>query len=190
MNVYDFDGTIYAGDSTVDFFLYAVKKHPSLLRYVPRQMYGFLLYACRRIDKTQLKEYFYSFLKGIDVQTEVVCFWQTHEKKIYGWYKAQKTAQDIIISASPFFLLQPVCEAMGVCRLIASGVDAKTGKATSANCRGKEKVRRLWQEYQVDAIDRFYSDSDSDLPLACLAKHPYRVKNGIPQPWHTADRQG
>lgn len=37
MNVYDFDGTIYDGDSSVDFFLYALKRMPSLIRYAPRQ---------------------------------------------------------------------------------------------------------------------------------------------------------
>ena len=59
MNVYDFDGTIYEGDSTVDFFLYALKNRPSVLRYLPKQICGFILYAAKRIDKTKLKEYFF-----------------------------------------------------------------------------------------------------------------------------------
>lgn len=28
MHAYDFDGTIYDGDSTVDFYLYSLCKHP------------------------------------------------------------------------------------------------------------------------------------------------------------------
>ena len=35
MNIYDFDGTLYDGDSTFDFILYSLKKHPSLLRFLP-----------------------------------------------------------------------------------------------------------------------------------------------------------
>ena len=35
MNVYDFDDTIYDGDSNVDFFIDLFKKYPSLLRYAP-----------------------------------------------------------------------------------------------------------------------------------------------------------
>ena len=31
MNVYDFDGTIYDGDSTVDFLIYMYRKHPGLM---------------------------------------------------------------------------------------------------------------------------------------------------------------
>ena len=34
MNVYDFDGTIYDGDSTVDFLIYMYRKHPGLM--IPR----------------------------------------------------------------------------------------------------------------------------------------------------------
>ena len=29
IDVYDFDGTIYDGDSSIDFFLYAIKKKKS-----------------------------------------------------------------------------------------------------------------------------------------------------------------
>lgn len=51
MNVYDFDGIIYDRDSTVDFYIYALKKHPSLLRYAPKQIEGFVLYAMKQIKK-------------------------------------------------------------------------------------------------------------------------------------------
>ena len=30
MNIYDFDGTIYDGDSSIDFFKYSLKKHKNL----------------------------------------------------------------------------------------------------------------------------------------------------------------
>ena len=32
MNVYDFDGTIYNGDSTIDFYIYALKSKPSIIK--------------------------------------------------------------------------------------------------------------------------------------------------------------
>ena len=35
MNVYDFDNTIYRGESAVDLFWYYLKQDKSLLRYVP-----------------------------------------------------------------------------------------------------------------------------------------------------------
>lgn len=187
MNVYDFDGTIYDGDSTVDFFLYSLKRNPALLRYLPKQGWGFLLYVCKRISKTQLKEYFFSFLKGIDGQCYVDLFWQENQEKIYEWYLKQQKPDDIIISASPVFLLEPICSRIGIKHLIASQVDSKTGVYSGENCRGQEKVRRLADEYNVTHIDSFYSDSQSDLPLAKIADAAYLVESGVVKEWKGLD---
>ena len=43
MNVYDWDKTIYPKDSTAEFYLYNVKKDLMLLRFLPKQLLGFLL---------------------------------------------------------------------------------------------------------------------------------------------------
>lgn len=183
MNVYDFDGTIYDGDSTVDFFLFALKRQPSLLRFVPKQAWGFLLYGTKRIDKTKLKEYFFSFLPAIDAGELTEAFWDRNEGKILDWYLMQQKPDDIIISASPAFLLQPICGRLGIKCLIASEVDPKTGAFTGENCRGPEKVRRLEAEFHVTHIDSFYSDSQSDLPLAQIANKAFLVEKGAVKDW-------
>ena len=38
MNVYDFDKTIYRGDSTKDFYFFLLRRHPVLIRYLPKQI--------------------------------------------------------------------------------------------------------------------------------------------------------
>lgn len=183
MNVYDFDGTIYSGDSTVDFFLFALKCKPSLICYVPRQVWGFLLYGLKRISKTKLKEYFFSFLSGIDAEKLAEDFWDQNQNKIFAWYLNQQKQDDIVISASPRFLLQPICSRLGICHLIASEVDPKTGTFAGENCRGQEKVQRLASEYNVIHIDSFYSDSRSDLPLARIADKAFFVDKGTVREW-------
>ena len=45
MNGYDFDKTIYDGDSTIDFYIYSLKRNITLIRYLPIQVYGFILYT-------------------------------------------------------------------------------------------------------------------------------------------------
>ena len=190
MNVYDFDGTIYDGDSTVDFFLYALKKQPSLIAYIPKQFWGFVLYGLKRIGKTELKEYFFAFLPAIDAEKMAEDFWDRNRKKIFSWYPEQHRFDDIVISASPEFLLQPICQRLGIDRLIASRVDVRTGKFVGENCRGPEKVRRLEAEYQVTRIDQFYSDSDSDLPLARIADQAYLIKKGEIQVWKGLNDNG
>lgn len=183
MNVFDFDGTIYAGDSTVDFFLYALKQKPTILRYAPKQAWGFLLYGLKRISKTKLKEYFFSFLSGIYAEKMSEDFWDQNHHKIYRWYLDQQQPDDLIISASPEFLLKPICQRLDIHHLIASKVDVQTGKFFGENCRGQVKVQRLESEYNVIYIDSFYSDSLSDLPLAEIADKAFLVNKGMVREW-------
>ena len=184
MNVYDFDGTIYDGDSTVDFFLFALKQKPSLIRFAPKQALGFLLYGVKRIEKTELKEYFFSFLSGIDAGKLAEDFWKRNSHKIFKWYPERQQPDDILISASPEFLLEPICRQLGIRCLIASRVDVQSGKFAGENCRGAEKVRRLAEECGVTHIGAFYSDSHSDLPLARIADSAFLIKNGVITQWN------
>ena len=183
MNVYDFDGTIYDGDSSIDFYIYALKHKPSLILYVPKQICGFILYILKQIDKTRFKEYFFCFLQGIDSQKFIQAFWQENKKNIFSWYLNQQKADDIIISASPKFLLEPICKNLGINYIVASEVNAETGKFTGENCRGQEKLQRLEKEYNITHIDNFYSDSFSDMPLMKISDHAFIIKKGTINEW-------
>ncbi|MBR0464280.1 MAG: HAD-IB family phosphatase [Clostridia bacterium] len=185
MNIYDFDGTIYDGDSTVDFYLFSLSKKPNILRYVFQQVKGIVLYSTHRIDKTRLKEYFFCFLPAIDVEKMVGQFWKKKKTRIRQWYMNQRNSDDIIISASPEFLLKPICDEIGVSHLIASEVDPDTGRFLSENCYGKNKVERLLsdRDVSIESFDRFYTDSKSDRPLALLAKEAYLVQRNSISRW-------
>ena len=129
MNVYDFDKTIYEGDSTIDFYLFCLKKYPQILKYFPKQILGMLKYKMKSINKTQFKEDFFSFLREIpDVKKEVRIFWKRKKKKIKKWYIEQRKPDDVIISASPEYLLKEICDELEIKYLIASKVEEKTGK--------------------------------------------------------------
>ncbi|WP_343088571.1 HAD-IB family phosphatase [Roseburia faecis] len=184
MNVYDFDKTIYDGDSTIDFYFYCLKKHPKIILCLPIQLYAAVKYKLKVIDKTNFKEKFYCFLKKIpDIDMELNCFWDKNGYRIKEWYKNQKRENDVIISASPEFLLNGICKRIGVNNLIASQVDKRTGKYIGVNCYGKEKTRRFYQKYQYEIIDEFYSDSYSDEPMAKLAKKSFIVSKDIIKKW-------
>ena len=183
LNVFDFDGTIYNGDSTLDFYKFALVKHPSLIRYLPKQMYGVFRYLMGYYDKTKMKETFFCFLNGIDAEKLSILFWGKKQRKIGNWYKSIQNESDVIISASPEFLLQPICERLKIGKLIASRVDPNTGKFVGNNCYGAEKVRRLYEEFGRVRINRFYSDSKSDLPLAKISLEKYRIKKGKVKEW-------
>lgn len=184
MNVYDFDGTIYNGDSTIDFYKFVLKRKPSIIKYLPKQIMGFILYAIRIIDKTQLKEWFFSFLKSIDTDTMVDKFWDIHKDKIFQWYIVQHRENDVVISASPDFLLRKICSLIGVKHLIATKVNPGDGKMLSLNCSGNEKVMRFEEHFDLKSVDSFYSDSDRDIPMAKAARKAYKVKNGKVAIWN------
>ena len=184
MNVYDFDKTIYNGDSTIDFFLFTVRKKPAVLKLLPATIAAGLRFARKQIDRTAFKEQFFSFLSLVDAAEYTDLFWQKHRQKICRWYRDQQREDDAVISASPEFLLAPVCQALGIRNLIASDVDIRTGRFASPNCRGKEKVRVFREKYPDAVIDNFYSDSESDLPMAREAKRAFLVRRGKILEWN------
>lgn len=184
MNIYDFDKTLYGADSTMDFILFSLKKHPALLRYLPVQGVAFIKhYVLKATDKTAMKEQFYRIFRGYDPEALLEEFWDTHQHKIFPWYSEQQEETDIVISASPEFLLKPICARLGIKHLIASRVDPKTGKYTGPNCHGPEKVVRLKNELGHTHCDKFFSDSYSDQPLANIADEAYLIVKGEITPW-------
>ena len=176
MNVYDFDHTIYDGDSSADFYWFTLGKKPYLAALLPLQVWGMIRYLFGRVSKETMKEAFFVFVRCIQVHAMVSDFWERNRAKLKPWYLAQKKDSDLIISASPEFLLEPVvCGYVGV-RLIASRIDPLTGKYDGRNCYGEEKAARLRALYPDAVIDDFYSDSLSDAPLARIAENAFLVR--------------
>lgn len=178
INIYDFDNTIYDGDSTIDFYLFCILNQWNLIVYLPHQIKSLLFYIMKKYNKKEFKKEFFIFLKGIsNIEFLLEEFWKLHKHKIKSWYLEQHEDTDIIISASPEFLLLPICDELNVNKVIASKVDIKTGNLYGENCYGKEKVNRLKKEVENWPIQfQFYSDSLSDVYLALLAKRAYLVK--------------
>ena len=175
INSYDFDGTIYDGDSSVDFYIYSIRKDKKVLLQVPIQLWGIILYLLRIIDKTRFKEYIFSYLKRIDnVDKNIEEFWKEKYKKIKKWYFKQKKKTDVIISASPEFLLKPLEKKLNV-SIIATKVDKKTGAFLSKNCHDYEKINRYEEKYKKK-IKAFYSDSiRADRAMLEYAEEAYLV---------------
>ncbi len=177
MNVYDFDNTIYNGDSTADFYLFSLKRHKKIVLLFPSLILSTIKFYIFKIGtKTDFKEKMYRFLKYCDIKKDVNDFWNKNQNKIKKFYINQKNDDDVIISASPKFLLEPMCKKLGIKYLIASEVSTENYKYSGINCHGKEKVRRFYEVFPNSQIHNFYSDSYSDTPLANLADKAFMVK--------------
>lgn len=111
MNVYDFDGTIYKKDSSVELYKYVIRYKPwVVLKYLPKQIFAIIKYKLSLISKEEMKEIYFSFLRSINVSDILNSFVDHERQNINEWYLKQKSADDVIISASPEFLVRAFAE--------------------------------------------------------------------------------
>jgi len=177
--VYDFDGTIYNGDSTMDFIKFLISKDKSIIFYLPKMLIYLIKYKIKLIEKETMKECFFNIFKKFNnIEKLVEEFWGTHEKNLKSFFTEKKSHKnDIISSASPYFLLEPIARKYKVYDLFASPVNKKTGKYNGKNCHNVEKVRLLHKKYPDCIVQEMYSDdANADKPLLELAKKSYIVK--------------
>jgi phosphoserine phosphatase len=157
--------------------LYAYTHRPKTLLSIPRTAACGLLYVLRLMEKQTFKEnMFHMFTLIPDMEAFVEEYTESHMDHVKQFYKDNQKEDDLVISASPEFLISSFCRRAGIRCCMASPVNMHTGKYEGLNCHGKEKVRRFREAYPDGRIQEFYSDSRSDTPLAEIASHPYLVK--------------
>ncbi len=178
MNVYDFDNTIYDGESFIDLFIYLFKRDPSLVKYVPDVISGLRKYTKGTIDaEGMIAEYadivsdYYMSIE--DPHAFITEFWDTNIHKIKPFYFRQRQDDDVIISASPEVLLDGVMERLNIKNCICSRTDGK-GHFTDLCFRGR-KVELFKEAYPDTRIDNFYTDSVNDTPLMEISEHAFLV---------------
>ena len=183
MNVYDFDRTIYPGDSSIHFWRYCMLHYPKTMRVIPRATAAMVRYKRKRCTWSDVMEVFFTFLRHVpDVREAVDAFWDKNADKIYEWYLDRKHEADVSISAAPVFLIEPICERLGV-ECIATEMNIATGEIIGEQCCGAEKAKRYIEKFSDTPIEKFYSDSFSDTPLARLAANAFMVDEGEISSW-------
>lgn len=171
MNGYDFDRTIYDGDCLVDFYFYTMIRRPFMLLVVPVHLVMLLLYYVRVISKKRIKELLMFQLRFFKNKKVLINnFWKEHIFKIKNWYLNQKKDDDVIITASPEFLVKPACVKLGIKNVIGTKMNFETQKIAGNNCYGQEKVTRFNKEFPSIKLKAFYSDSLSDLPMMKISQ--------------------
>ena len=185
MNVYDFDKTIFYPDSSYCFVKYCLLHYPrAVLKALPSTLVPGIAKLAGQAGTREIKEKVFSFLSELDdVDRIVEEFWTEHKSGIADWYLKRKRSDDLILSASPEFLLRPITDELGV-RLIATRMDKYTGRILGNNCHDAEKISRFLKEFPGQQPDEFFSDSLSDSPMAWFSGKAWLVKDGkVLQPW-------
>ncbi len=179
MNVYDFDNTIYDGESAFDFFKYCIRKKPVVLKVLIPIVCDLIKYKSCRMSIEEFKErgayYTETFFTLFDnIYDEISAFWDKNQHKIKSFYKEVQKDDDVIVTANVNILVEEIFRRIGVKQYIATIFDMESGKLVEV-CFSEVKVEKFKEKYG-NKIDDFYTDSKNDAPLMALANRVYMVK--------------
>ncbi len=185
MRVFDFDGTIYDGESLFDLYLYSARHDPKVFRYIAPVLRYAVKYKLGRAtleqmeygvgqDDRRLSHGTEPIQTGGERRTARGRFLGRYYARIKPWY--QPESDDVILTASFDLTVGEACRRLGVRNLAASEVDVGTMKVTYLNF-STNKAKRFRELYGPDVvIDEFYTDSKFDQPMIDMARHAFMVK--------------
>lgn len=180
MRVFDFDNTIYDGESGMDIFLYYLKRDPKgVAKFVPKFMEGFLKYKRHVITIDEVKTEYASYIKEYFERIENIYddfenFWDINMKNIKSFYPKIQKEDDVVLSACPYCLLSVATKRLGIKNVIATDLNPETGEIGEI-CYHDNKVKMFRERYGDVEIDEFYTDSMSDKPMMDISKTVFLV---------------
>ncbi len=176
MNGYDFDNTILHGNSWRRFYFYCLARFPYIALLLVVQLIPALFYVLHIIDNRKFSAFMSIYLLFIPNKRRVVeKFWDKNQKHIKQWYLDARKEDDFVISASPRFLVEPMCNRLGI-KCIASEVSIKNGQYVGPYYYGPMKIYGYVKEFGNKPLKTYYSDSFSDTPMWLLAQEGWYVQ--------------
>ena len=154
-----------------------MKRRPGLwFTFFPKAVRNLILRKMGKMPEYLMQRKFFGYLTRIDdFDEQIERYWDKNEKRIAPWYLAQKRPDDLIISASPTCIIEPVARRLGV-RFVATDFDREYGVFLDNMMYAKEKARYIL-DHGFPVIENFYSDSLADTPLALCAEKAHLVIN-------------
>lgn len=174
MNIYDFDNTIFKGDSSVKFLFYSLLRYPFIVIIsLFKSLYAIITFKEYDIIKSKM----FSFVKHINNYNEYLDkYVDSKMKYIKKFYLDKQKDNDVIISATFDFIIERFCNRLNIKYFIASKYDIDKCMIIGKNCKGEEKVKQFYLNFKDPIVNETYSDSDSDIPMLKLGKVAYKVK--------------
>ena len=174
MNGYDFDDTILKGNSMVRFSMFCSLRLPYMILFIPVLIVAFLLRAMRILNKNRYL-HMISWFVALVPNTErfVEKFWDRNMKHIKAWYLAQRRDDDVVVSASPQFLVGEACRRLGI-RCVASPLSTNA-RLCGEHIYAEQKVEKYKMLFGDENLSTYYSDSLSDTPMFQFAERGYFV---------------
>jgi HAD superfamily hydrolase (TIGR01490 family) len=182
--VFDLDGTITRRDTYTGILLHGLYRNPRRIPRLAPLTLPVVRFALGRLDnavmkerllkavfaglpETRLRELTRSFVERLlarGMRNPAVAALQRHRDSGH---------RTVLLSASPDFYVQDIADRLGfdhcICTRTARGPDGVlTGELAGANCRGEEKITRLFQHFGGDRGQYHfigYGDRETDFPL-------------------------
>lgn len=193
--IFDVDYTITRKETLIELYKYVISKDIKNIRFLPRAIYGGIMYKLGVYDEKKVKESFLKFIDKIDEKELSILvkdyYRDVLEKILYKdainmMKKLKGQGYKIyLISASPEFYLNELYAIKEVDVIIGTKFSIESGKflrkMDGANCKGEEKVKRLKEFLKKENVEVDYknsymfSDSLSDKPLLDLVGNAYLI---------------
>lgn len=177
----DFDGTVTSKDSFILFSYFSL----NIILFI---RYWFcVLLQLFYFKKETLKERFYNHFRFLPVpqfqalcdEFEEIVIRKIVKKSFLNYVnKIDPESKIVIVSASIKNYLEPWCNKMGF-ELISTELEVVngtlTGRFSTYNCNGEEKVRRIKEKYNLSLYHQIhvFGNSKGDLPMLGLGTHQY-----------------
>lgn len=184
--VFDFDGTLSAHDSNVEFVKYCFRHSLRPWLFLP------LIGVAMISRKLYLKGYWWRhasrrFMTPKMVKKYAPDFIKLHKKERFGWAKEQVAKEKsggnkvILISASTDYLIPFLVKDMKFDAVLCSQMEKEKPWKYKFLCWGRNKVVAMdeWakQNKIIPHVVRSYSDSKTDMPLMEIADEQVWVDN-------------
>ena len=181
MNAYDFDDTIYDGESIFDFFKFGLTKDIKLYLHLPKVLVRLIEYKLNLLSMDKLyktaEEIINDFIKRNECKIDdlVSEFWNKNYKKLKPQFLKMLKEDDLIITGCPRFLIEYVKKDLKVKNIICTEFNFETNKIEFI-CLGKNKVKAFKEKFKDVKIKKFYTDSLVDIPFMEYSEEVYFVK--------------
>ena len=182
IKVFDFDNTIYRGESSFDLVVFMIKNNKKILLYLPSIFINMIKYKMCMVEKAQLLKKINDFMKVIimnenEVNALVKRFWKKKIHKLDRNMLKRIKKDDVIITAGPDFLIHGIKKLINTDNIISSEIDYEKFEVKYFNF-GDNKVKRYKELYGNRRIDCLYTDSYNDKALMDISDKVYIVKKG------------
>ncbi|WP_051506554.1 haloacid dehalogenase-like hydrolase [Ruminococcus albus] len=182
IKVFDFDNTLYHGESSIDLAFYLIRRNKRILLYVPSILINLAKYKMCLVDREKAEQEINDFLKvavkdKYEAAEIVESFWDENSYRLDENMIKRVRKDDVIITAGPDMLIDGIKDKLGTDNIISSIIDPDKREMVYFNF-GENKAKRYKEVYGDTPIESFYTDSFNDKPLMKLATKVYIVEKG------------